>query len=120
MNLDQFVSLVYNNLLAFIRDNTEFNVREFSEQNIEAAKNQIRSSITRTQDIYDSNNFPPAVRSNIAADLTDLADSADIQLPDNFIFDYDNVAEGYKMIGNAVPVDFAELLAKEIKKDLGL
>ena len=41
-------------------------------------------------------------------------------ISDNFIFDYDNVAEGYKMIGNVVPVDFAELLAKEIKKDLGL
>ena len=40
--------------------------------------------------------------------------------PDDFKFDYDNIAEGYKMIGNAVPVDFAKLLAEEIKKDLGL
>ena len=40
--------------------------------------------------------------------------------PDDFIFFYENLSDGYKMIGNAVPVDFAELLAKEIKKDLGL
>ena len=40
--------------------------------------------------------------------------------PDDFIFDYDNIAEGYKMIGNAVPVDFAKILADQIKSDLGL
>ena len=40
--------------------------------------------------------------------------------PDDFTFDYDNIAEGYKMIGNAVPVNFAKLLAEEIKKDLDL
>ena len=40
--------------------------------------------------------------------------------PDDFIFDYDNVTEGYKMIGNAVPVDFAKILADQIKSDLGL
>tara|TARA_X000000368_G_scaffold366982_1_gene314059 strand:+ start:3541 stop:4545 length:1005 start_codon:yes stop_codon:yes gene_type:complete len=40
--------------------------------------------------------------------------------PDNFIFDYDNIADGYKMIGNAVPVKFAEVLANTIKKDLNL
>ena len=40
--------------------------------------------------------------------------------PDDFIFEYDNIAEGYKMIGNAVPVDFAAILAKQIKKDLNL
>jgi DNA (cytosine-5)-methyltransferase 1 len=38
--------------------------------------------------------------------------------PDNFIFYYDGVAKGYKMIGNAVPVKFAEAIAKQIKKDL--
>jgi len=35
--------------------------------------------------------------------------------PDDFIFRYDKVAAGYKMIGNAVPVNFAEILAKQIK-----
>lgn len=38
--------------------------------------------------------------------------------PDNFIFYYDNVAKGYKMIGNAVPVKLAEVIAQQIKKDL--
>ena len=38
--------------------------------------------------------------------------------PDDFIFDYENIADGYKMIGNAVPVRFAEILAKKIKVDL--
>ena len=40
--------------------------------------------------------------------------------PDNFILEYDNISDGYKMIGNAVPVDFAEVLANKIKKDLSL
>lgn len=35
--------------------------------------------------------------------------------PDNFIFHYNNISAGYKMIGNAVPVNLAYYLAKEIK-----
>ncbi len=38
--------------------------------------------------------------------------------PDNFIFHYDNIADGYKMIGNAVPVQLAYCLAKEIRARL--
>lgn len=38
--------------------------------------------------------------------------------PDDFIFEYGNVAQGYKMIGNAVPVYFAYNLAKKIKSDM--
>lgn len=38
--------------------------------------------------------------------------------PDNFIFYYDNIASGYKMIGNAVPVNLAYHLAKSIKEQL--
>lgn len=38
--------------------------------------------------------------------------------PDDFIFKYHNIADGYKMVGNAVPVNFAYYLAKEIYKDL--
>lgn len=38
--------------------------------------------------------------------------------PDNFIFYYDDVADGYKMIGNAVPVKLAEAIAKKIMGDL--
>ncbi len=38
--------------------------------------------------------------------------------PDKFEFIYNNVDHGYKMIGNAVPVGFAYLIAKQIKKDM--
>jgi DNA (cytosine-5)-methyltransferase 1 len=37
--------------------------------------------------------------------------------PDDFIFYYQNIAEGYKMIGNAVPVKLAEALALKIRND---
>jgi len=40
--------------------------------------------------------------------------------PDDFIFKYQDVADGYKMIGNAVPVEFAKHLAQQIKKDLSM
>ncbi len=38
--------------------------------------------------------------------------------PDDFIFRYDYVADGYKMVGNAVPVEFARNLAIKIREDL--
>ena len=38
--------------------------------------------------------------------------------PDDFTFYYSSVSDGYKMIGNAVPVKLANVLAKEIKKSL--
>ncbi len=38
--------------------------------------------------------------------------------PDNFIFHYINVPVGYKMIGNAVPVNLAKFLAESIKQQL--
>ncbi|PIQ79804.1 DNA (cytosine-5-)-methyltransferase [Candidatus Peregrinibacteria bacterium CG11_big_fil_rev_8_21_14_0_20_41_10] len=38
--------------------------------------------------------------------------------PDNFVFKYSKVADGYKMIGNAVPVNFAFAIAQTIKTDL--
>ncbi|MEK7472204.1 MAG: DNA cytosine methyltransferase [Patescibacteria group bacterium] len=38
--------------------------------------------------------------------------------PDNYEFIYKDVSDGYKMIGNAVPVKFAEAIAKQIKKDI--
>jgi DNA (cytosine-5)-methyltransferase 1 len=38
--------------------------------------------------------------------------------PDDFTFYYQNVADAYKMIGNAVPVALAEVLAKKIRADL--
>jgi DNA (cytosine-5)-methyltransferase 1 len=38
--------------------------------------------------------------------------------PDDFKFIYDSVVDGYKMIGNAVPVRFALALALKIKDDI--
>lgn len=38
--------------------------------------------------------------------------------PDDFIFYYKSVPDGYKMVGNAVPVHMSYLLAKSIKNDL--
>lgn len=39
--------------------------------------------------------------------------------PDDFEFIYSDVDYGYKMIGNAVPVKLAYIIAKAIKKELG-
>ncbi len=38
--------------------------------------------------------------------------------PDTFIFKYNSIADGYKMVGNAVPVGFAKILAEHIYKDI--
>ncbi|MDD6490212.1 MAG: DNA cytosine methyltransferase [Clostridia bacterium] len=38
--------------------------------------------------------------------------------PDDFEFIYNNVNDGYKMVGNAVPVELARIIAEEIKKCL--
>jgi DNA (cytosine-5)-methyltransferase 1 len=38
--------------------------------------------------------------------------------PDDYKFYYKNIANGYKMIGNAVPVNLAFALAKKIRSDL--
>lgn len=38
--------------------------------------------------------------------------------PDDFKFLYENVLNGYKMIGNAVPVNLAYAIAKKIKEYL--
>ena len=40
--------------------------------------------------------------------------------PDNFVFHYSSVVAGYKMIGNAVPVRMANVIAKKILQDLSL
>ncbi|MBE8190898.1 MAG: DNA (cytosine-5-)-methyltransferase, partial [Alphaproteobacteria bacterium] len=37
--------------------------------------------------------------------------------PDNFIFKYHHIADGYKMIGNAVPVSLAKQIADKIMND---
>ena len=57
-------------------------------------------------------------KKNLYRRLT-IRECAAIQtFPDNFIFDYSQVAQGYKMVGNAVPVEFARKLALKIKEDL--
>ncbi len=38
--------------------------------------------------------------------------------PDDFIFKYNDVTDGYKMVGNAVPVNFAKHIALKIMSDL--
>lgn len=38
--------------------------------------------------------------------------------PDTFLFHYKNVSDGYKMIGNAVPVKLAEAIANKITEDI--
>lgn len=38
--------------------------------------------------------------------------------PDDFEFIYDKIDDGYKMVGNAVPVELARIIAREIKKIL--
>jgi DNA (cytosine-5)-methyltransferase 1 len=38
--------------------------------------------------------------------------------PDDFIFKYSNVSQGYKMIGNAVPVNMAAAIAHKISIDI--
>jgi DNA (cytosine-5)-methyltransferase 1 len=38
--------------------------------------------------------------------------------PDEFFFKYDNINDGYKMVGNAVPVNFAHALASKIALDI--
>ncbi len=40
--------------------------------------------------------------------------------PDDYIFVYSRIEDGYKMVGNAVPVELAFKIAKVIKKDLGI
>jgi len=37
--------------------------------------------------------------------------------PDDFIFYYKSVNDGYRMVGNAVPVKLAESIANKIKAD---
>lgn len=59
-----------------------------------------------------------AGKENLYRRLT-VRECARIQtFPDDFIFYYDRISSGYKMVGNAVPVKLAEALALKIKGDL--
>ncbi len=57
-------------------------------------------------------------KENLYRRLT-VRESARIQgFPDDFLFYYQNVNDGYKMVGNAVPVNLAYEVAKAIKNSL--
>jgi len=58
-------------------------------------------------------------KTNIPYRRLSVRECARIQtFPDNFIFKYNSIADGYKMIGNAVPVLLAKVVAEKIKEDL--
>jgi DNA (cytosine-5)-methyltransferase 1 len=38
--------------------------------------------------------------------------------PDDHIFHYDRICDGYKMVGNAVPVTLAQVFADHIREDV--
>jgi DNA (cytosine-5)-methyltransferase 1 len=65
----------------------------------------------------DVKKFVPG-KENLYRRLT-VRECARIQtFPDDFIFCYNHISSGYKMVGNAVPVKLAEALALKIKEDL--
>jgi DNA (cytosine-5)-methyltransferase 1 len=48
-----------------------------------------------------------------------VREAARIQtFPDSFVFYYSRIEDGYKMVGNAVPVRLAQAIAKKIRNDL--
>jgi DNA (cytosine-5)-methyltransferase 1 len=57
---------------------------------------------------------PGSERKKLVRRLT-VREAAEVQtFPSSFTFEYTNVVNGYKMVGNAVPVKFAEHLAEAI------
>ncbi len=59
-----------------------------------------------------------AGKENLYRRLT-VRECARIQtFPDDFVFKYKNIVDGYKMVGNAVPAQFAKILATTIHKDV--
>lgn len=68
--------------------------------------------VGKDQRIFDPNSPKPYRRLSVR-------ECARIQtFPDHFIFRYKNISDGYKMVGNAVPVNLARLLARKIFADL--
>ena len=57
---------------------------------------------------------PGSEKEGLVRRLT-VREAAEVQtFPSNFTFEYSNIVNGYKMVGNAVPVKFAEHLATAI------
>lgn len=68
--------------------------------------------VDRNKQIFDPNSPQPYRRLSVR-------ECARIQtFPDDFIFKYNHIADGYKMVGNAVPVNLAKILATKILLDL--
>ncbi len=63
--------------------------------------------------------FEFATGSNDAYRRLTVRECARVQtFPDSHLFIYKNVIDGYKMIGNAVPVEFARRIGSQINQDL--
>jgi len=68
--------------------------------------------IEKDKRIFDPNSPKPYRRLSVR-------ECARIQtFPDSFIFKYDNISTGYKMVGNAVPISFSRALANKILIDI--
>lgn len=68
--------------------------------------------VDKDKRIFDPNSPQPYRRLSVR-------ECARIQtFPDEFIFKYNHIADGYKMVGNAVPVNLARILASKIITDL--
>ncbi len=68
--------------------------------------------VEKDKRIFDPNSPKPYRRLSVR-------ECARIQtFPDDFIFKYEYINHGYKMVGNAVPVNFAKILAQKIYVDI--
>ncbi len=68
--------------------------------------------VEKDKRIFDPNSPKPYRRLSVR-------ECARIQtFPDDFIFKYEYINHGYKMVGNAVPVNFARILAQKIYVDI--
>lgn len=70
--------------------------------------------VDKDKRIFDPNSPQPYRRLSVR-------ECARIQtFPDDFIFKYKYIIDGYKMVGNAVPVNLAKVLARKIFDDIGI
>jgi DNA (cytosine-5)-methyltransferase 1 len=68
--------------------------------------------VEKDKRIFDPNSLLPYRRLSVR-------ECARIQtFPDNFMFKYDYITHGYKMVGNAVPVNFAQIIGEKIYRDI--
>jgi len=59
--------------------------------------------------------FAPGAEQNGLARRLTVREAAEVQtFPAEFVFEYSNIVNGYKMVGNAVPVKFAQHIAEAI------